>query len=254
MSQILIVNAVLAFLYMTGWFFIGYVRKRLDAVDTAWGLGFVLLAWAAAIQQANMRSLLVAGLVSIWGVRLSAHIGARSRRNTHDDPRYVELSRKWRGNFWRRAYVSIFMVQGALVWIISLPVVMAGGVQLSGWEWLTAAGGLVWLVGFCFESVADRQLRMFLKDTEHPKVLRTGLWRYSRHPNYFGELLMWWGIGMIALQTSYGWVGLAGPLTLTVLILFVSGIPPIERRRAKDPAYREYQKRTSVLVPLPPRS
>ncbi len=254
MERILVVNAVLAILYMTAWFFVAYRRKRLDTVDTAWGLGFVLLAWSSAAQQTNPRSLIVAALVSIWGVRLSAHIGARSLKNRNDDPRYVELSRKWRGNFWRRAYVSIFIVQGALVWVISLPAALAGGLQLSGWQWLAVAGGIVWLVGFGFETVADYQLRTFLRDKRHPKVLRTGLWRYSRHPNYFGELLMWWGIGVMALQASYGWVGLVGPFTLTILILFVSGIPPIERRRAKDPAYQEYQKHTSVLVPLPPRS
>jgi steroid 5-alpha reductase family enzyme len=120
--------------------------------------------------------------------------------------------------------------------------------------WLTWLGAGLWLVGFVVESVADRQLAAFIKDKSNKgKVLDTGLWRYSRHPNYFGELLQWWAIGLIAAQTAYGWIGFAGPLLLTILIVFVSGIPPIENRRRDNPAYQDYKRRTSRLVPLPRR-
>lgn len=237
---------------MTLCFMVARSRRRLDTVDTAWGLGFVIVAWSAVLQQPSTRSLVITLLVSVWGVRLSSHIWRRNQ-GREDDPRYGELSAKWHGNFWLRAYFSIFLLQGALVWLVSLPVVVAVGHQLPGLGWLTIAGGLIWLAGFAVEAIADYQLSAFLGHEKHPKVLRTGLWRYSRHPNYFGELTQWWGIGLIALQASYGWTGLIGPLCLTILIIFVSGIPPIERRRQKDPEYRAYQRQTSPLIPLPPR-
>jgi len=250
--RILVVNAVLLAAYMTLCFGLARARGRLDTVDTAWGLGFVLAAWSAYIQHASPRGLLVAVLVSVWGLRLSYHIWRRNR-GREDDRRYREISRKWRGNLWRRAYMSVFLLQGGLVWLVSLPVVMVTGAKLVGLGWLSAAGTAVWLLGFTFEAVADYQLAGFLRAKDRPKVLQTGLWRYSRHPNYFGELTQWWAIGLIALQTSYGWIGLAGPLSLSLLIIFVSGIPPIEKHRQKDAEYQAYQKRTSPLIPLPPR-
>lgn len=249
-SRILAVNAALLFVYMTFWFIAARLRKRLDTVDIAWGLGFVLVAWSAALQRHSTRSWVIAGLVTIWGVRLATHIYRRSKTKK-EDPRYEELARKWKGNFWLRAYGSIFLLQGFLILIVSLPVVMATNHQLHGWAWLTILGAVVWLKGFVIEALADRQLAQYLRVKDRPKVLQTGLWKYSRHPNYFGELLQWWGVGIIALQARHGWVGLTGPLVLSILIVFVSGIPPIEKRRAKDAAYRAYQKKTSPLILWP---
>ncbi|HEY5442103.1 MAG TPA: DUF1295 domain-containing protein [Candidatus Saccharimonadales bacterium] len=248
----MIESAAVLLIYMTLGYALARTRRRMDTVDTAWGLGFVLIAWLVEVRASSPHSLVIALLVSVWGFRLSTHIWRRNRARG-DDPRYRELSDKWRSNFWLRAYFSIFLVQGTLVWIICLPVMMASQRQLSGLGWLTVTGSLVWLVGFVIEAFADRQLASFMLDKQHPKVLQTGLWHYSRHPNYFGELAQWWGIGLIVLQVSWGWIGLAGPLMLSVLIIFVSGIPPIERRRQKDAEYRAYQRRTSPLVPLPPR-
>jgi len=251
-DRILFVNAVLLFGFMTLAYGVARWRQRLDTVDTAWALGFMLVAWAAYGQQASGRSLLVAILVTIWGARLSSHIWQRAQRRG-EDPRYQELTQKWRGNIWLRAYVTIFLLQGSLIWLVSLPVVVAAGQPLSGLGWLSLAGAIIWLAGFIFEAIADQQLKVFISQKDHPKVLQTGLWRNSRHPNYFGELSQWWGIGVIACQASYGWLGLLGPVTLSLLIIFVSGIPPIEKRRLKDPEYAAYKRHTSGLIPLPTR-
>ncbi|HEX7633335.1 MAG TPA: DUF1295 domain-containing protein [Candidatus Saccharimonadales bacterium] len=251
-GHLLLLNAALLVVYMTLAWLVAVWRKRIDTVDGAWGLGFVLVAWAAVIERPVFRTYLIAAIVTVWGVRMTWHLGRRSL--THpEDRRYTELRKKWKGNPWIRAYFSIFLLQGALVWLICLPIVMATNAQLTGWKWLSVLGAIIWAVGFVTESIADYQLKKFRAQKDHPKILQTGLWRYSRHPNYFGELTQWWGIGIIALQASYGWVGLAGPLTLTILILFVSGIPPIEKRHKTDPDYQKYQKQTSVLVPWPPR-
>ena len=252
-ATILGVNAALLLAYMTLWYLVAFKKRRLDVVDTVWGLGFVVVAWSSLLQHPVQRSLLIAVLVSLWGIRLAVHIWRRSQRRGSEDPRYSELSAKWQGNFWLRAYFSVFLLQGLLVWIISLPIDLEANRQINGLNWLSITGTLVWLIGFSFEAIADRQLTTFLRQQDHPKVMQTGLWRYSRHPNYFGELVQWWGIGIIALQVSNGWIGLIGPLTLSGLIIFVSGIPPIERRRQKDRAYRDYQQRTSVLIPWPSR-
>jgi len=252
-GPLLVFNAALLMMYMTAWYIVARTRQRIDTVDIAWGLGFVLIAWGAFGLRPSTRSLVIAILVSLWGLRLASHIYARSKL-TGEDRRYQEISRKWQGNFWLRAYLSIFLLQGAFIWLVGLPIALATNWQLARWEWLTIAGSLIWLVGFIVEVVADRQLARFIRTKKHPKVLQTGLWKYSRHPNYFGEITQWWGIGLIACQVSYGWGGLLGPLALTLLIVFVSGIPPIEKRRAKDAAYRKYQQRTSALIPWPPKS
>lgn len=251
-GKILVINAGLLLVYMTCWFIAARMRKRLDTVDVAWGLGFVVAAWSAALLRPSFRSAVIAVLISIWGVRLANHIYQRAKTKS-EDPRYEAISQKWKGNFWLRAFLSIFLLQGVLIWVVSLPVVMATGRPIAGLELLTPIGALLWYVGFAIESTADRQLAQYLRLKNRPKVLQFGLWKYSRHPNYFGELLQWWAIGLIALQVHNGWIGLIGPLVLTILIVFVSGIPPIEKRRAKDKAYRAYQKTTSSLIPLPPK-
>lgn len=252
MIQILIVNIVLLFLYMTGFFAVAKYRNRLDTVDIAWGIGFVVVAWATLFQAYSFRNQLIANIVTIWGIRLAYHIYSR-HKGRKNDPRYDELSKKWQGNFWLRAYVSIFLIQGLLIAIVSLPIVVSTNDLLSGWQWLSIAGVIIWSLGFVIEAVSDHQLSEFMKQKNRPKIMRTGLWEYSRHPNYFGELVQWWAIGIIALQVSYGWIGLIGPLTLSVLIIFVSGIPPIERAKAKDKDYQEYKRQTSSLIPLPKR-
>jgi steroid 5-alpha reductase family enzyme len=119
---------------------------------------------------------------------------------------------------------------------------------------LVVAGVVVWVLGFVCESIADSQLRQFLKaNTKKDALLTTGLWKYSRHPNYFGEVTQWWGIALVALSSPFGWVGLIGALAITTLICFVSGIPPAERRAASKPGWAAYKRATSPLVPLPPR-
>lgn len=251
-AKIGLINVGLIFLYMSLWFLVAYRRKRIDTVDISWGLGFVVIALSSALIRPSARTITIAVLVSIWGLRLAHHIYKRSKTKG-EDPRYIEIASKWKGNYWFRAYASVFLVQGLLILAVGLPIVVATGRRIIDLRWLTVVGALIWLTGFIIEALADRQLAKFLQDKNHPKVLKTGLWKYSRHPNYFGELTQWWGIGVIALQVHYGWIGLFGPLLLSLLIIFVSGIPPIEKRRLKDPAYKKYKLQTSALIPWPPK-
>lgn len=237
---------------MSAWFLVAKSRKRIDTVDVAWGLGFVLVAWATLWQSPSFHSVLIANIVTVWGIRLAYHIYSR-HTFTKEDRRYIELSKKWKGNFWTRAYVSIFLVQGALLILVSLPITVASNTGISTLHWLSYVGVILWSAGFVIETVADKQLSDYLKRKNRPAVMQEGFWRYSRHPNYFGELLQWWSVGIIALQVSYGWLGLIGPATLTILIVFISGIPPIERAKRSDKQYQVYRRKTSPLIPMPPR-
>lgn len=237
--------------YMTIAFGIGYRRKRLDTVDGAWGGAFVIAAWMVAGLEPSARTLLIAILIDIWAIRLTNHLVQRITSSDTDDARYVELSKNWNPqNYWWRAYVSVFLLQGFLVLIISLPVVFAAGESLDWAAPLMVGGTLVWLAGFIIETISDYQLKRFVSNPARKgKVLDQGLWRRSRHPNYLGEIIQWYGIGIIACGASWGWLGLVGPIVLTVLIRFVSGVPPIEKRKAKDPAYRAYMSRTNAILP-----
>lgn len=252
-TDLLIYSVTAALIYMSIWFLVGVWRKKLNTVDVAWGSAFAIIAWLVAWQETTARSVLIAILVTIWALRITNHL-ARRVFGGREDRRYAELSKKWKGNFWLRAYFSIFVLQGLLVVLISLPVIFATGQQDENLAVLSMFGASMWAVGFGIEAAADRQLRDFVNNKANKGlVMDMGLWRYSRHPNYFGEMVQWWGIGLIALQAANGWIGLAGPFALTLLLLFVSGVPPIEKPRQNDKAYQAYKKRTSMIIPLPPK-
>ena len=192
-------------------------------------------------------------LVSVWGFRLAAHVGLRLR-GRGEDPR----CRKWRENWGSHqllgAYLQVFLLQGLLMLVISLPVIASirsASTELGGLDLLGAA---VWAAGFAFEAVGDLQFARFLRDpANRGRIMDRGLWRYTRHPNYFGEVVLWWGVWIIALSVPLGWATVLGPLTITALILGVSGVPLAEAQMDGNSDYREYRRRTSVFFPLPPK-
>ena len=246
---------VIVFAYMTLWFEIALKSKRYDVVDSAWGLGFVVIAWAAiAVRgQVHLIGVLSALLVSLWGLRLCYHI---SRRNWHksEDKRYTELRQKWGSKEHIKAFTNVFLLQGILLLLISSPVIAIASNVPSQATILTIVGFAVWLFGILFEAVADYQLGRFLKQRAAGShaLMQSGLWRFSRHPNYFGEITVWWGAALVAISFEQWW-GIAGALLITILITKVSGIPPIEKHYAGNPEFETYKRRTSVLIPLPPR-
>lgn len=242
-------------IYMSVWFAVGRRANRLDVADTAWGGGFIAIATVCLFASANNRSVLAWLLVGIWGLRLASHIWKRNAFKG-PDKRYEELSAKWsKERFWLRAFLSVFLLQAGLIFLVALPVIVVAGQPTRPLGIMGLVAVLLWVFGFLFEFVADRQLARFLQDHNNKgKVLQEGLWKYSRHPNYFGELVQWWAISLLALGSSNAWLALAGPAVLTYLIIFVSGIPPIEKRHNQKPGYTKYKERTSVIIPLPPKS
>ena len=223
--------------------------------DVAWGLGFVLLSWTSFFLSGSpgSRGRLVCVLVSIWGLRLAWHIHAR-HRGKPEDFRYLAWRREWGRWFYARSYAQVYLLQGALLFLVALPVLVINRNPGGALGFLEVVGVCVWLFGFLFESVGDEELARFARDPHnHGKILQSGLWRYTRHPNYFGEVVQWWGIWLVAIGVSGGWFSIAGPLTITLLILQVSGIPMLEKKMAENPDFAEYRRRTSVFVPWIPK-
>jgi steroid 5-alpha reductase family enzyme len=247
--------ALLLFSYMSLWFVISLIKKRNDVADVAWGLGFVLLAWASFFLygDSDARGLLVNILVSIWGLRLAWHIYSRNNGKP-EDYRYLAWRLSWGKWFFVRSYVQVYLLQGFLLFLIILPVLVIHNNPSSSLGWLDFLGIAVWLWGFYFELVGDAQLANFIKNpANRGKLMQGGLWAYTRHPNYFGEVTLWWGVWLMSISVPHGWLAIVGPLTITFLILKVSGIPMLEKKMAEHPEFAEYKRRVSMFLPLPPR-
>ncbi|MFG3165055.1 DUF1295 domain-containing protein [Streptomyces sp. NPDC048232] len=237
------------------------VRKGVHrVVDVAWGLGFAAVAVvtcgtaARAGEGDPVRQILVAALTTVWGLRLAVHIGRRGRGHG-EDPRYDAMLAKAPGNRNLYALRMVYLLQGALVWLVSLPVQAAsygsGPVTAAAW-----AGAAVWAVGLAFEAVGDAQLARFKADPAHKgRIMDRGLWSWTRHPNYFGDFLIWWGLFLIACDAgpAPAAVSVISPLVMTYLLIGGSGKRLLERRMADRPGWSGYAARTSGFFPRPPR-
>jgi steroid 5-alpha reductase family enzyme len=240
---------------MTCWFIFSVIKKRNDIADIAWGLGFILLSWLGLyLAKTSLRGLLVNFLVSIWGIRLAWHIYKRNLKK-HEDYRYAAWRKEWGKMFFLRSYFQVYLLQGLFLYLIIQPVILIHYNVSSNLEIFDLIGLVVWIIGFYFESTGDAQLKIFISNPANKgKLMETGLWKYSRHPNYFGEVTQWWGIFIVALSIPLGFITIIGPLTITILILFVSGIPLLEKKYAGRKDFEAYKKRTSIFIPLPPKN
>ena len=240
--------------YMSFWFVVSLIKKRNDVADVAWGLGFVLMTWVSFFLTgtSGVRGLLVGLLVSVWGLRLAWHIHARNRGKA-EDYRYLAWRNEWGKWFYLRSYLQVYLLQGVLLFLVVSPVLLINTSVGTALGLLDVVGVVVWLIGFYFEAVGDAQLNGFIKNPANKgKLMQSGLWAYTRHPNYFGEVTQWWGIWLVALSVSGGWIGMIGPITITFLILKVSGIPMLEKKMEQHPDFAEYKRKTSAFIPMFP--
>ncbi len=240
---------------MTAVWVASLVQKDVSLVDRVWGMAFVVYAWTYFLvgEGDRGRGLLVAVLVTIWGVRLSGYITWRNWGHG-EDKRYAAMRRKRPDSFPIRSLFTIFWFQGALAWVISLPLLaVATRLDPAGLTWLDYAGVAVWAVGFYFEAVGDWQLTRVLADPANKgKVMDRGLWRYTRHPNYFGDTTVWWGYFLIALATGAWWAAI-GSAVMTLFIVKVSGVAMTDKvmGKSKREGYDEYVARTNAFIPGP---
>ncbi len=236
---------------------VSLVMRDASIVDSAWGIAFLVIASAssAATEGAEPRVRLVLVLTAAWGLRLSFHILTRNL-GAGEDYRYREMRRSWGTRFPVMSLFTVFGLQAVIAWIVSLPIQFAiAAASPADLTWIDAVGVLVWTFGFLFEAVADFQLLRFKSDRRNAgRVMNRGLWRYSRHPNYFGDAVVWWGFFLFAAATGAWWTAV-GPALMTFLLLRVSGVTLLEKRLHKTkPAYETYAARTNAFLPWKPRS
>ncbi|MBF4694838.1 DUF1295 domain-containing protein [Fusibacter ferrireducens] len=254
MSAYMSVVGVVFLFYMLQFGYGQYTQNN-SIVDIFWGLGFVIAVWFALFYNHafGLSSLLTTLLVTLWGIRLFYHIFKRNHGRP-EDFRYVNFRKKW-GHSWvkTKAFFQVYMLQMfMLLVIVSAPVNIILN-NHTGWSLYTIIGLLVWCLGYYFEVKADQQLRRFKSDASNKgKILTTGLYKYSRHPNYFGEATMWWGIYIIGLDSGGLWY-IISPLTITVLLRYFSGVPLLEKHYENNRAYQKYAEKTSIFIPWFPK-
>lgn len=248
--------AMVLFVDMVWVFLVALYLRDNSIIDVAYGLAFILAA-ATTLYNFGMYPLggLLTALVCIWGLRLAIRIHERNR-NKGEDFRYAGWRKEWKW-FKTRSFFQIFMLQGAIVFCIVSPVVLANTTEAPFLSTLSIIGIAVWLVGFFFETVGDYQLDRFIKDPANKgKLMDKGLWSITRHPNYFGEATMWWGIWLAAIPAilTFGWWAVAvtwilSPALITFFLLKISGVPMLEKAMQNKPGWSEYAKRVSVFIP-----
>ncbi len=256
-AAVLSINVAAVLVLLVGTWLVSLVVRNASIVDIVWGLGFVVVAWTTFLvaDGARDRKLLLALMVTVWGLRLAGYLAWRNVGHG-EDFRYRAMRKKHGDRFPLKSLTTVFLTQAALMWVVSLPVQLAMVPTSPRHLGVLAFVGLgLWAVGMFFETVGDLQLARFKADPGSAgKVMDRGLWRYTRHPNYFGDFAAWWGIFAVAAQTSTGRFGVVGPIVMSVLLMKVSGVGMLEKTiGTRRQGYDEYRRRTSTFFPLPPK-
>jgi steroid 5-alpha reductase family enzyme len=251
MNLLLEVLIVVSIYYLILFIF-GQITHDNSIVDMVWGFGFVIVAWFTYFRNGspNLGSTIATVLVTIWGMRLTYHITKRNL-GKGEDFRYINMRKKWGNKFPRlKALLQVYLLQMTMLLLIAsayININTSSEVSESYWVYI---GLVVWLIGFMFEVFSDYQLAMFKKNPSNKgKILTTGLYKYSRHPNYFGEALLWWGIFLIGIGIKNGIFMIISPITITVLVRYVSGVPLLEKHYENREAYQIYAKDTPIFIP-----
>jgi steroid 5-alpha reductase family enzyme len=254
--------ALVIFIYFMVFFIVATIIKNNSIVDIGWGLGFVITAWTLFFinGQYDWLRIVVNILVSFWGLRLFYHI---LKRNifAEEDFRYKKWRDEWGKWVVPRAFLQVFMLQGLFMFVVGLGVfwVNTTSFTANSPNWiLFIIGSIVWLVGYVFEVVGDHQLKMHIANkNKTQKLMTTGLWKYTRHPNYFGEAVIWWGLFIIVISVSadsfWQYLAVISPVTITFLLRFVSGVPMLERKMKETPGWDEYAEKTNAFIPWFPK-
>lgn len=242
-------------LFMSALFVVSLVRKDNSVADIGYGIAFIVGILAAiSVQGVRGATWLIVVLPVVWGLRLAIRIFRRNWKRP-EDFRYRAWRESWGKWFVARSFFQIYVLQGIIIFVVALPVVLAIAFPREPHLFFVALGVAIWIIGFFFEARGDYELDRFIAQPENKgKIMDQGVWRYSRHPNYFGESLMWWSIFVMCLGlSSVAMWALISPVLITYLLLFVSGVPMLEKRFQGNPAWEEYKAKTSVFIPLPPR-
>ncbi len=249
MSPILVIAVLMIALWL-----LSLALRDASVIDPGWGLGFVLVAWAEWLRDDSNLPVALLPLVTIWGLRLAGYLFYRKLKEPSEDRRYKSMREKHGGNFWWISLFTVFLLQGVIMYVVSLPL-LNGLVEDPRSLNLLLAGTALWFVGLVFETVGDWQLLRFkAKSQNKGQVLDTGLWRYTRHPNYFGDFCVWWGMWLAAFASGAPWWTIISPLVMSVLLMKVSGVTLLESDiDERRPEYAQYKQRTSAFFPWWPK-
>ncbi|MDT8336320.1 MAG: DUF1295 domain-containing protein [Candidatus Izemoplasmatales bacterium] len=253
--------ALVILVYFLVFFIVATIIKNNSIVDIGWGLGFVVTAWILFFIKADygIEKIIVNILVSLWGLRLFYHI---LKRNifAEEDFRYKKWREDWGKWVVPRAFLQIFMLQGFFMFVVGLGIFWINVTTFTGDLSIPVLviGVIIWIIGYYFEVVGDRQLKKHIANkNKKQKLMTTGLWKYTRHPNYFGEAVMWWGIFVIVLalptDSIRKYIAVISPLVITYLLRFVSGVPLLEKKMKESPGWDEYAKVTNAFIPWFPK-
>lgn len=257
MTALLLTNLVVILGLATLVWSLSLLLRDAGIVDLFWGAGFVIVAWSSFLlsREVAHQSWLLPLLVTLWGGRLTGYLALRNLGHA-EDKRYAAMRERGGPKFWWTSLLSIFWLQATVLWLVALPLQLAQVATVAhGWEWLQWPGLLLWGMGLFFETVGDAQLASFKRRLENRgKILRTGLWRYTRHPNYFGDFLVWWGLYLVAVAAGAPLWTAIGPFMMSVFLVFVSGVAMTERIMLYEkPDYADYIATTNAFFPWLPR-
>lgn len=259
-------SALFLLVYLIIAFIVGTIKKNNGIMDIFYGPGYSVVALTSIIyyfiinNTVNIRQIVVTILVIIWSIRLASYVFIRNKGKP-EDYRYKAMRERWKTNILLKSLIRVYIFQGIVIFIVAFPVwfvnmspnpVLVSFIDFIGITlWISL---IVWLIGFLFETFGDYQLYKFKQDPNNKgKVLDQGLWKYTQHPNYFGEVTQWWGIYVIALAVPFGWISIFGPIFITYMIIKVSGIKLLDKHYEGDDIYADYKRRTSLFFPWFPK-
>ncbi len=251
-ADYIIVSGLTIFLYMVIFYLLAQLIKDNSIIDIAWGMGFVILSIVLTykswpLEDANI--LMIAAII-LWGTRLSIHIFLRNK-GKDEDFRYAAWRKEWGKNAALIAFFKVFMLQGFVMWIVASPVILSFASSQNSIGIIKITGLIVFLAGFLTETISDYQLSRFKKQAENKgKIITSGLWKFSRHPNYFGEALLWWGIFFLSAGSGYWWAGIMSPVFISLLLRYGSGVPMLEEKYKKREDFICYASKTPVFIPF----
>jgi len=252
MLHIITLSALTVFSFMILMFIIAQLLKNNSIVDIGWGIGFILITSVLFLAKtsADLKEIILTVMIFIWGLRLALHIFIRSR-GKGEDFRYALWRKDWGKNAVLYAFVKVFLLQGVIMILVVIPVMVEFGSDGDSLNLFSFIGLLIYAFGLFFESIGDYQMYCFKKNPENKgRIITSGLWKYTRHPNYFGEAVLWWGIGIFTVGSELWPVSFLGPLILNLLLVFVSGVPLLEKKYAENREWEDYKKITPVFVPF----
>ncbi len=257
LTTALLIAATVISAHMLVLWLISLPLRDVSIVDIGWGLGFAIVAWVIYFSAGaeGIYITTIAVLPTIWGLRLAGYLAWRNH-GAGEDRRYAAMREKHQGRFWWVSLFKVFGLQGIVMWVVALPITVALATSSSdlSWNGLLLLGLLTWVVGFLFESIGDWQLARFKAKAENEgKVMDEGLWRYTRHPNYFGDFLVWWGHWLVSHSLTNQWWTVVSPLVMSVFLMKYSGVGLLESDITdRRPKYAEYKRRTNAFFPWPP--